>query len=1062
MVSIGHYLPAAARLITALLVVLLPALPCAGDQKPAGGGFTSIRVVMDDNYPPYVFKGEQGELRGIVIDQWRLWEKKTGIRAELSGMDWGEAQRRMQAGEFDVIDTIFKTERREVYLDFARPYARIDFSIFLHNDISGIRDATDLKGFLVGVKSGGAVIDILKNYGVENIDVYPSDLSIVEAARDSKIKVFVMGDQSALYFLNKLQIAGDFRHSTDVFSAEFHRAVPKGRGELLDAVEKGFTRILPAEYEAIEKEWLGTSLVNEFQLRYFWYAAAGVSVVGAAVIGWVVLLRRVVKRKTEELTKSEANYRSIIENLQDVYYRSDAEGRLVMISPSGAGLIGYDSTEQMLGQLIRDTFYFDPEERDAFLHNLKLKGHLYGYEVTLKRKDGSPLPVATSTHLMYDSDGAFVGVEGVFRDISQQKQDMEALDYINQCFQQALNSPQHMLYRLNVKKGCYDYMSPVFERITGHPLEQFMQTSLDRLAGYFHPDDRERIFGLIEEKISEKSGNSFNLDIEYRFRRADGSYCWLHDSNTACFDGRGELECFFGAAHDITERKRTEELLRESEERYRQLVEQSTAWIWKTDSQLRHIFSNDNVERILGYSAREICSVDILQLVHPDDHDALKKTVEDAVSKRRGWSSLVLRWLRRDGSWRFVESSGGPVFDQDDRFVGLQGVDTDITARLQLEQERDKAQRLESLGLLAGGIAHDFNNILTGIVGNLSLARMMIDSDHRAKRRLDECEKAARRASELTQQLLTFARGGEPVRKAVVTARLLNESLSFGLRGSNVKGVLELAGGLWPLDADEGQINQVLNNLLINASQAMPNGGTVTLRAENVESGEPSGRFVRIWLRDTGVGMSADTISQVFDPYFTTKPGGTGLGLASVYSIVTRHGGTVTVSSQPGCGTEFVITLPATAEKPTQAQGDTAPCCGSCIAERVLVMDDEEMILDVATLMLGEQGCAVDTCNDGAEAVERYRAALEQGTPYDAVILDLTVPGGMGGLEASRLIRAMDPLALLIVSSGYSSDSVMAEYPDHGFCGAIMKPYTIESLTNELGRVITERRLSAA
>ncbi len=1172
--------PVAAWLMVFMILVLLPVLTCIASPEPVTGSIKTIKVVMDDNYPPYVFKDEQGKLKGILIDQWRLWENKTGIRVELTGMDWSEAQRRMQGGEFDVIDTIFKTEKRMVFYDFSRPYAKIDFSIFLHNDISGIRDAKDLKGFLVGVKSGGAVIDILKQFGVENIAAFPSDLSIVEAARDSKIKVFVIGHYSALYFLNKLQIASDYRQSANLFSAEFHRAVLKGNVDLLAIIENGFAAISTDEYQEIDKQWLGTPVGGLIQYKYLWYSVGVACVVVGLILCWLVLLRKAVSRKTGELAESEERYRSIIDNMQDVYYRSDAEGRLTMLSPSGAELLGYDSADGMLGCVIRDVFYFDPDERDAFLHNLKIKGHLYGYEVTLKRKNGKPIPVATSTHLMFAPDGTFMGVEGIFRDITcqrsvdealrssedkfsrafsqapllmtisdietgryievnnrfceisgfsqsdaigqtsleigwispaerdrvmvalerdnrvqdievqliakdgrpvfclysaevinvdgtdrllsiaqditQRKKDLEALDYANECFQQALSSTQHILYRLNVKKRCYDYLSPTFELVTGHPVDQFKQTSLEKLQDFFHPDDQERIFGLIAEKISSTPGKTFDLDIEYRLQKADGTYCWLHDSSTACLDDQGELECFFGTAHDITERRHTAALLKESEERYRQLVEQSAAWIWKTDAGLRHTYTNENVERILGYPPEEFCSMDIMKLVHPDDHDALRKTFDRAISGGYGWSGLVLRWLTRDGSWRSIESSGGPLFDEDGVFIGLQGVDTDLTDRLQLQHEREKGQRLESLGLLAGGIAHDFNNILTGIVGNLSLARMMIDRDHRAAERLEECEKAAKRASELTQQLLTFARGGEPVKKSVDAPRLLNEAVSFGLRGSSVKGVLELEDGLWPIYVDEGQINQVLNNLLINATQAMPDGGTVTVRGDNIATVDPlgmSGRFVRLKIRDTGVGIPPDILPKVFDPYFSTKQGGSGLGLASVYSIVTRHGGSVTVSSEAGHGTEFVICLPAAAELAPQEQDDVFTHSGSCGAERILVMDDEEMIIDVASIMLSELGFTVDTCSNGAEAVARYKAALEQGMPYDFVILDLTVPGGMGGLEAGRRIREMDPNATMIVSSGYSHDAVMADLHDHGFAGAVMKPYSIDTLIKELNRV---------
>ncbi len=912
-----------------LVALALQSSPsCLAAQEGSAGALKSVRVVMDDNYPPYVFKGDNGQLQGVIIDQWRLWEKKTGIRAELTGMDWAEAQRRMRAGEFDVIDTIFHNEQRGKIYDFTAPYADIPVPLFFHSDISGIRGPEDAKGFMVAAKAGGNVIEVLKKSGVTNVVEYPSYEKIIEAARDGQVKVFTVDRPAALYYLNRLNIQDRFRETVPMYSGKFHRAVKKGNRELLTVLERGFASISAGEYQEIDKRWMGASMVSPTQLRYLRYAAGSAALLGVVAIAWVAMLRSAVGRKTSELEQSEEHYRSIIQNMQDVYYRSDAEGRLTMISPSGAELLGYDGVEKVLGCVIRDTFYLDPEERDAFLHNLKIKNHLYGYELTLKRQDGNPVPVETSTHIMFDSDGSFAGVEGVFRDISQRRKDLEAL--------------------------------------------------------------------------------------------------------------------------------------KESEERYRQLVEQSSAWIWKTDADLIHTYSNDNVLKILGYTAEELCSMEILKLVHHGDHEILRKIAEDAISGRGGWDGIVLRWLARDGSWRSIESSGRAIFDDKGRFIGMQGVDTDITDRLLLQQEQEKNQRLESLGLLAGGIAHDFNNILTGIVGNLSLARTMIDSGHRAAARLDECEKAAGRAGELTRQLLTFARGGEPVKKIVDISRLVNEAVTFALRGSNVRGVLELADDLWTLDADEGQINQALNNLLINAVQAMPEGGVVTVRGENSvmdDSSGVAGRYVRLTIRDTGVGIPADLLARVFDPYFTTKPGGTGLGLASVYSIVKRHGGELGVSSENGRGTEFMICLPAAGGiEACEPASVSLPLPEASCSGRVLVMDDEELVIDVVSMMLEELGCAVETCGDGSAAVDHYRSALERGAPYDVVILDLTVPGGMGGLEAARRIREIDPRAVLIVSSGYSRDSVASDYRSHGFSGAVMKPYSLETLSEELGRVMESVR----
>jgi len=387
----------------------------------------------------------------------------------------------------------------------------------------------------------------------------------------------------------------------------------------------------------------------------------------------------------------------------------------------------------------------------------------------------------------------------------------------------------------------------------------------------------------------------------------------------------------------------------------------------------------------------------------------------------------------------------------------------DITERRRMQDELLKAQKLESLGLLAGGIAHDFNNILTGIVGNLSIAKLQIDPAHKILKRLELCEKAASRASELTRQLLTFSRGGEPVKKLINPALLIRETVSFALRGSNIGNVIDIPDNLWCIEVDESQLNQVLNNLLLNASQAMPAGGEVTIRAANETLLHdnllhlPSGDYITIAVEDRGCGISQENLVRIYDPYFTTKSKGSGLGLTTVHSIVKKHGGAIEVSSALGEGTAITIHLPAIPDmRPEDASTKVSTeLTGS---GRVLVMDDEDLIREIATHILDFIGYEVDSCADGLEAVERFRAARENNVPFSAVILDLTIPGGMGGKEAASRILEIDPDAVLIVSSGYSDDPVVANFRQYGFSGVVPKPFDTEGLTRELERLIPNNR----
>ena len=381
----------------------------------------------------------------------------------------------------------------------------------------------------------------------------------------------------------------------------------------------------------------------------------------------------------------------------------------------------------------------------------------------------------------------------------------------------------------------------------------------------------------------------------------------------------------------------------------------------------------------------------------------------------------------------------------------------DITDREQTQEQAIKVQKLESLGVLAGGIAHNFNNALTGVLGFISLARAMLVASHEAQEYLQYAEKSSLRAAGMAKQLLTFARGGAPVKRLVSLGKLLTETASLTLNGSNVSCEFEMPAFLPLIRADEGQLVQALSNIVINAMQSMPEGGTLAIRAESrmQSCGNPDHNdqleYVGISISDQGHGIAEENLPKIFDPYFTTRDTSTGLGLASTHSIIYRHGGHISVHSRQGEGTTFTICLPSSkeAQLPNGGPAGRLDKVGGASGS-VLVMDDDETVRELAGRILGFLGYQAVVCADGQQAVELYQASREAGPPFLAVILDLTVPGGVGGVEAAGLILALNADAKLIVSSGYSFDPVMAKHRDYGFCGAIVKPYKADELGHEL------------
>ena len=381
--------------------------------------------------------------------------------------------------------------------------------------------------------------------------------------------------------------------------------------------------------------------------------------------------------------------------------------------------------------------------------------------------------------------------------------------------------------------------------------------------------------------------------------------------------------------------------------------------------------------------------------------------------------------------------------------------------RRRIEEQLLQARKMESVGLLAGGIAHDFNNLLMGILGNISLARERIDPPDRVHQLLREAERAVDRAKRLTQQLLTLSKGGAPIRRATSVSKLVRESTELALSGTNVRAEYVFSPELWSADVDRGQIGQVIENLVINAVQAMPQGGVIRIAADNVSLGpgrgdslEP-GDYIRLEIRDQGDGIPPENLSRIFDPYFTTKEKGTGLGLTTSYAIVTKHGGKLEAHPVSGGGSSFVIHLPGYEQEPEDISipGKVRFLDGP---RRILFMDDEEMVRAVVEEMLTNLGYEVELANDGNDAVRKYREAHVDGIPFDAVILDLTVRGGMGGKEGMRRLINIDPNAVGIVCSGYSDDPVMAEFEEYGFRGRISKPFVATTLSETLASVLED------
>jgi PAS domain S-box-containing protein len=499
---------------------------------------------------------------------------------------------------------------------------------------------------------------------------------------------------------------------------------------------------------------------------------------------------------------------------------------------------------------------------------------------------------------------------------------------------------------------------------------------------------------------------------------------------------------------EIDVRKQAVNALVASEARYRAIIDAFDGLIYICSPDNRIEFMNERMKDRMGADAAgDLC----FKVLHGRD-SACPQCINERI-----FSGETIRWEMQspgDNRWYYVITT---AIRNADGIVSKQAMIMDITDRRNMEEDLLKAKKLESIGLLAGGIAHDFNNLLVGMLSNIELAKMKVITDGSAYDRLTEAEQAAYRAKDLTLQILTFAKGGAPVKTTLALGNIVMESVMLSLRGSNVKPDFRIPDDLWPVEADEGQLSQVINNVAMNAEQAMPDGGTITIICENVVLGPSkvtsltAGKYVKVMIEDRGIGIAREHLSRIFDPYFTTKQKGSGLGLATAYSIIKKHCGMIVVESELGKGSRLQIYLPASEKKVKSPIRNDALSRG---CGRILIMDDDEIVCESSRRVLEEFGYDVVLACDGAEAIDVYQKAKNAGIPFDAVIMDLTVPGGLGGKETIRRMLEIDPGAKVIVSSGYSNDPVLAEYRDHGFKGVVTKPYRIKDLSDTVYSVI--------
>ncbi len=757
---------------------------------------------------------------------------------------------------------------------------------------------------------------------------------------------------------------------------------------------------------------------------------------------WKTIISTGHSKSLEALRRTEKNFRTSLDDSPLGHRIVRPDGYVVYANKSFLEMHGCSSLEEFRKtprnqRIATESYPYIMERKEKMLRGESIPNN---FEMSITSKDGNIRYLQVWVkEVLWDGE---ICHHLIYQDITEPKRTRKALRESEEKYRTLVENATDLIFLI----GEQDVILSV-NKAAAHSLgKEPEEIELKKLFDIFPAELATRYSEHIRQVLSAGQ----NLLYEGNMI-VDGKEFWITTSLNLVKDETGKAKAVLGVSRDITERKQSEKRL----QFLSSIVEQVSDAVIVTDVDYRVTYVNKAAQDLFGYCADEIIGMktDIFEA----EPVAVYQDIHNTNLSGDFWSGTKLS-KKKDGSTFINELKVSPIRDANGLISAYVGVQRDVTVRERRQLEHLKIAKLESLGILAGGIAHDFRNLLTGMNGNIQLAagRIKEGKTDKASESLLEAEKASMRAKDLTQQLLTFSTGGAPVKKVTSIAQLIKDATDFALRGSKVKAEFSIPYDLWVVEVDEGQINQVISNIVINADQAMTKGGLIYLSAKNVVIGKeyalpvPDGNYLEILIKDDGIGIPKEYFSRIFDPYFTTKPKGMGLGLTTTFAIIRNHGGYLTVESELNVGTTFHIYLPASTKpvpyRPKYKATESLPQLHGTI----LVMDDQEIIRNLLKEVLEEIGYDVVLTEDGATAIGRYTESMKSGKTFDAVILDLTIPGGMGGEETIKRLLEIDPEVKAIVSSGYINDAILLDFKKSGFSAVLSKPYKLKDLQNTL------------
>jgi PAS domain S-box-containing protein len=766
------------------------------------------------------------------------------------------------------------------------------------------------------------------------------------------------------------------------------------------------------------------------------------------------------------LWESEARYRALFESEFFSVYLHDLEGRFLEANDTALRLLGYTRNEirslSFASLLHPDQL---PEAVRVFEEIVETGSQSKPAVYKLEARNGDSVWLETDGRLISRGGKPFA-IQGVARDITESKRTLEELAHKEKRFRDIAENALEWIWEVD-REGKYTYASAAVEKILGYTPEEVLEK---HFYDFFHPEEREESKKVAFDVVARKE--AFR-QFENRNVNKNGELVWLSTIGVPILDDQGSLLGYRGADTDISERKRAEEVLRESEARYRLLADNATDVIWVMSLNLAPIYLSPSIERLQGFSVEEALARSIDELLSADSVALATKTLAEEFLIEAGEHKDLSRSRRlelelkcRDGSTVWAEVSVRFVRDECGKAISLLGISRDISERRRAEEEKAAleeqlrhAQKMEAIGTLASGIAHDFNNLLTGILGHAELLKLETRPGDDVFKAADVIERAAERASALTRQLLGFAQKGKQRSIPVDMDRVIGDVIALLSHSVDRRIDISHRCNADPpvVMGDPSQLHQVIMNLAINATDAMSEGGEIVIDTTTVELDEqhcrvfpevPPGRYSVISVADSGIGISEDVRDHVFEPFFTTKERseGTGMGLAMVYGIVKNHAGVIRVHSEVGVGTRFEVYLPVAEGGPASREESPAkvPVRGK---ERILFVDDEEVVRKATARMLASLGYTVTCATNGEEGVAYYSEHMEE---IDLVILDITMPGMDGG-DCFRALKKIAPDVKAVLTSGHALDGTAQRLMEEGMLGFVQKPY----LSRELSEAVS-------